>query len=182
MKPRSLSLALKLLAFIPALAIAVAVWHWGVNVPFWDEWDLSTIFLKQADGHLSLGALADFHNESRPLFPRLAFLVIGKLTHWNFKSFMAVTFLLACAIAYLLHRLRRKSFPTGSIRSAFLLLLTNLLLFSPVQSEIWFWGFLAALLVPAVCLVSVSLILDSSNRPCLRLTACVGLAFIATFS
>jgi hypothetical protein len=182
MKPRSLSLALKLLAFIPALAIAVAVWHWGVNVPFWDEWDLSTIFLKQADGHLSLAALADFHNESRPFFPRLAFLVIGKLTHWNFKSFMAVTFLLACATAYLLHRLRSKSFPTGSMRSAFLLFLTNLLLFSPVQSEIWFWGFLAALLVPAVCLVSGFLILDSSNRHCLRLTVCIALAFIATFS
>jgi hypothetical protein len=182
MKPRSVSLALKLLAVLPALAIAVAIWHWGVNLPFWDEWDLSTIFLKQTDGHLSLAALADFHNESRPLFPRLAFLIIGKLTHWNFKAFMAVTFLLACAIAYLLHRLRSKSFPAASIRSAFLLLLTNLLLFSPVQSEIWFWGFLAALLVPAICLVSGFLILDSPNRPCLRLTACIVLALIATFS
>jgi hypothetical protein len=182
MKPRLLSLTLKLLALVPAAFIAFAIWHWGVNVPFWDEWDLSTIFLKQADGNLSLAALADFHNESRPLFPRLAFLLIGKLAHWNFKAFMAVTFVLACAVAYMLHRLRAKSFPTDSLRSAFLLLLTNLLLFSPVQSEMWLWGFLAALLVPAACLVSGFLILDSPNQPCLRLTACMALAFIATFS
>src|SRR5690349_1826143 len=123
MKPRSLSLVLKVLALVPAALIAVEIWRWGVNVPFWDEWDLSTVFLEKADGHLSLAILADFHNESRPLFPRLAFLVVGELTHWNFKAFMAVTFLLACSLAYLLHRLRSKSLPAGSLRCAFLLLL-----------------------------------------------------------
>jgi hypothetical protein len=182
MKPQALSLVLRALALVPVALIAAIIWRWGVNVPFWDEWDLSTIFVKKADGQLSLAVLADFHNESRPLFPRLAFLVLGRLTHWNFKAFMVVTFLLACCLAYLLHRLRSKSFPAGSLRCAFLLLLTNLLLFSPVQSEIWLWGFLAALLVPAVCLVSSLVILDSPNRPCVRLAVCIVLAFVATFS
>jgi hypothetical protein len=77
------------------LAIAVPVGisvnfiaRFGVDVPYWDQWDFIPLLQHATQGGVSLPELTVQHNEHRILFPRLIMLALARLTRWDVRAEM----------------------------------------------------------------------------------------------
>src|SRR5678815_2827528 len=75
-----------LLALIPILTVGAYIYFFGLNIPFWDQWANVSLLMKQQQGLLSIRDLFAQHNEHRPFFPRLIWIVLARLTHYNVKA------------------------------------------------------------------------------------------------
>jgi len=84
-------------AGIPPLLVAWAVVQHGVNVPWWDDWQLIPLLAASARGEPYAHLLWAQHNEHRPLLPNLAMLALARWTHWNLWYGFAANWL--CAVA-----------------------------------------------------------------------------------
>ena len=73
------------------------IYRFGVDVPFWDQWELVPFLDLWASGTLSLGDLFSQHNEHRIFFPRLIMLLLAAATGWNSRAEMWFNFSLLLA-------------------------------------------------------------------------------------
>ncbi|HOG97384.1 MAG TPA: hypothetical protein PLV49_00675, partial [Methanothrix soehngenii] len=98
-----------LLIILPIFIGLVCVIKFGVNVPYWDEWDIQTKTLKNYyEDSLSLNDLFSQHNESRPFFPRIVLLVIDLITNYNIVAEMIILFLIYCLSFLIIFLMFRK--------------------------------------------------------------------------
>jgi hypothetical protein len=124
---------------LPVLLLVVLVALWGVNVPFWDQWELVPLFQKFHNGTLGFADFFAQHNEHRILFPRLITFCLAWLTHWNIYYELATSIVLATITFLFLYNMLQRTFA----KRGFVLLaacLTSAILFSPLQWESWLWG------------------------------------------
>lgn len=84
-----------IMMIVALLAFAVGcflVAEFGVNVVFWDEWDIYPALLQHyQQGTLTFSLLFSQLNEHRLFFPRLIYLGLGLATNLNLIIFMFVT-------------------------------------------------------------------------------------------
>ncbi len=133
------------LAAATLMALA-AVWHFGTNMPFWDEWTHAEFLLKWHDGQLGWSDLWAQYNESRKVIPRLVMIGLAKVTGHDLRWQMSLSVaLLAATTATLINR-------KGQGHSAVALTLVALL-FHPMQIENWLWGVQFICFIPLLCLV-----------------------------
>ena len=156
--------------------------RYGVDIPYADEW-LWTPFLFKAHQHsLTVADFFEQHNEHRYFFPKLLLLVLAPLTAGNTKGAMffslGLVALMSAALWYLLHR----TVPTTASKKLLLLALLNLLLFSPVQSENWMWGYQFVLFFSNLLLAAGICVAISRRSLPTKFLLCVALAAVATFS
>src|SRR5438045_4711770 len=86
--------ALLLLSAIPAIAILVLILRYGVNVPYYDEWDCEgKLFRKFWEHQLMWRDLWGQDNEHRMVFPKLIFLGIDGIMRWIVIAEQIVTWL-----------------------------------------------------------------------------------------
>lgn len=140
-----------LVAFSISLVLQTQlVLHFGVNFPYWDEWeDFPQIQADFKDHQLTWQQVFATHNEHRPAVPRLItlglFVMLGR---WSPLAAMLVSALLvACTAgiwAYTIHRLGMA--PWIAWVSAFLLA-------SPIHYENMLWGFQTCFYVLILSLV-----------------------------
>ena len=69
-----------ILLAISALLLLIYTFIFSPNIPMSDQWELVSL-LKNVD----LNDLTAQHNEHRIFFPRLIYLGLAKLSHWNLK-------------------------------------------------------------------------------------------------
>jgi hypothetical protein len=169
-------------ALVAACAPAWLILKYGVDVPYWDQWDIAPFFEKLAHGSLTLSDLFAQQNEYRQFFPNLLFVALGLLTGWNVKYEMLVSLLLACLVCF---NVRRLGAQTADGRSCELVLfpLASLLIFSPIQFENWLFGVQVIYFVPIAC-ITTGLLAAYSERMGARvaLLACACLSVFSTFS
>ncbi|MGA2871742.1 MAG: hypothetical protein ABSF34_21605 [Verrucomicrobiota bacterium] len=153
--PRLIRFLAFLFCLLPPVLLAILIWRNAVNVPWLDEWDtdIAGAFFKSHTGQLTFGDLWAQHTETRLLLPRIFFLVLGNLTHWNVLYEMAATFFLAVVIAATVFHLGRLTFPGKPWIHWPAFFLSSLMIFSPVQSEAWLWGMELILYVPLLCIL-----------------------------
>ena len=182
-----------LLTAAAALAACAPAWlilRYGVDVPYWDQWDLAPFFESLARGSLTAGDLFAQQNEYRQFFPNLVFVALGRLTGWDVRVEMLASLLLACLAALHVRSLgaRTQADPpagpqTDPAGGGLPLLLASLFIFSPVQYENWLFGVQVIYFVPGAC-VTAGLVAAYSERlgtlACVTVCAC--LAAVATFS
>jgi hypothetical protein len=173
-----------LLPLIPAALLGLLIAKYSVNVPLWDEWepDIAGIFEKHAAGHLRLHDLLAQHNETRLFFPRLLFLLLGGITHWNVRYEMVTTLLLALLILLMVYRMEESAFGVRPRLRLVAILLSSLLIFSPAMYEAWLWGMEISCFVPLGCLLGGLLIARTALPRGIQLLSCIMLATIATYS
>jgi hypothetical protein len=172
-----------LLPFLPVLFLGYLVIRFGVNVPYWDQWDTpGLIFEKIYQGQLSFSDFIAQHNESRKLFPRLFFLGLAYLTHWNTRYEYLVIFAMACLISFNIYRLIQKTVDSTAPKTLYLWGLANLLIFSPCQFENWIWGIQMVVFTPILCLTSGILALYSKLNISRKVVVGILLSTISTFS
>ena len=158
---------------------ALFVKHYATNVPFLDEWDEAPFFSHLAGGTVSFPELAAQHNEHRILMARLAFAVLFKLTgEWNVIVFMLFSALLAAFMAgvwsYGLSRLGV---------APWVIVLSSLVLASPVQYENMIWGFQIQFYTLSLSMIAgVFAIALSGRLTWIAVIAAILAGFVATFS
>ncbi|MDJ0556366.1 MAG: hypothetical protein QNJ68_18395 [Microcoleaceae cyanobacterium MO_207.B10] len=169
-------------AILPAIAIGLLIFKYSVNVPYYDQWAVGGFFRQLSEGKLGFDDLIAQHNESRKFFPRLIFLGLGKLTAWDVRYEMLVSFMLACLISLNIYRLNRLTVAGSLTKGLVIAFLTNLLIFSPVQFENWFWGIQIVVFIPITCIVTCISINYSSLTKITKFILSILLCNIATFS
>src|SRR3954467_8628128 len=80
---------------LPAIIALYIIWYFGVNIPFEDEWEFSSLLQASHEHHLTAAMLWEPHNEHRIFFPRLLMLGLASLSHWNLGLETFISFLLA---------------------------------------------------------------------------------------
>jgi lipid-A-disaccharide synthase-like uncharacterized protein len=94
------------LLILPVLLGFLIVTIFGVNVPYWDEWELVSF----VDGILEHGVRFEeffaLHNEHRIFFPRIVFFASALSSHFNTKLNMYLSWILmlamyVCCLVYL---------------------------------------------------------------------------------
>ncbi|HEX6182994.1 MAG TPA: hypothetical protein VFZ44_03715 [Pyrinomonadaceae bacterium] len=175
----------RLAACAAALAACAPAWlilRYGVDVPYWDQWDIAPFFEKLARGTLTAADLFAQFNEYRQFFPNLLFVALGWLTGWDVRVEMLASLLLAVLVAFNVWRLGARTVGEP-FRRGLLFLLASLLIFSPVQYENWLFGVQVVYFVPAACVTS-GLVAAYSERLGTRASvfACACLSAVATFS
>ena len=174
---------LELLAVFPALVLGWLVWRYGVNLPVWDEWNVPGVAIVQSvTEQITWEDWIYQHNESRKLFPRLLFVPLARLTNWNIKYEMLVSFLLACSISFNVYHLSKITLNCSPRTRNIYLLLANLLIFSPMQWDNWLWGLQAITFVPIASITASLAIIFSQNYLFIKFLSSGILATIATFS
>jgi hypothetical protein len=172
------------LLLAPPVLLAVLLWRDTVNVPYWDEWDddIAGLFVKLKTGQLTFGDLWAQHTESRLVLPRIFFLLLGSLTHWNLGYEIATTFFLACVVAVTVFWLGRPAFAGRPVAKWAVVFISSLLIFSPTQSEAWLWGMEMVLYLPLVCILFSLLVLRSKAGETAKWFSCAALAVVSTYS
>jgi hypothetical protein len=169
---------------LPAAALAVLVIKYSVNVPLWDQWepDLTGMFEKFSAGRLAFADLFAQHNEARLLFPRLLFLGLGELTHWNVRYEMAATLVTVAWAALMIYRLEASGFQGARLVRWVVLFLSSLLIFSPAYYEAWLWGLEVICVLPLACITTGLVVARLQVGYWPRLAACAALATVSTYS
>jgi hypothetical protein len=172
------------LAVLPACILGYLVLKYGVNVPFGDQWDTpGALFEKIGNrGSISLADLLSQHNESRKFFPRLFFLGLAHLTHWNVQYEMLSSFVLACLISLNIYKLSQITLQKSQMYLLLLLSFANLIIFSPAQYENWLWGIQIIAFIPIFSITSCLLVAHSHLKIWTKLLICCAFSILSTFS
>lgn len=177
-----LSALLFLLALVPIIFTGIIIDRYGVDVPYADEWVNLELIEKRDAGHLTLGDLVRPHNGHWLLVPRLIYLAFAEMTHGNIRAemFLSLFFcvLTSAGVLYLLRRSVRTGWPAILALWAF----TNVLLFSPIQSENWLWGFQIQILLSNLCVVGAVVAVTANLRVAIRMTLAAFFAVAGIFS
>jgi len=117
---------------IPPIYLLVMMLRSAVVYPYWDELALVPAIGAFMDGALQFSDLIQWHSQSRPLFPRLVFVVSAALTRWDLRlEFVWLYLTFVAVLALHLAALRRLSsdLPKAPFLAAAVLI--SILIFSP---------------------------------------------------
>ena len=156
--------------------------HYGVNVPFADDWDLSSLVSKAVHHKLQLRHLLQQHNEHRIFFLKLVVAAQAWLPTWDLRLQMFLSVVLCSLTAGNLFILIKRTLSLSSSARFAVGFCIAVLLFSPVQYENWLWGFQCAFFVPALCLSTSWVVLTSKVRITAKFWLTLLLTTLATFS
>jgi len=170
------------LATIPGGLLLILILKYGVDIPYWDEWQYVSFFEKFSQGTLTLSDLFAQQNEYRQFFPNLIFVGLGWLTKWNKTYELLVSFALACLVSFNIYRLGRLTIGGSPARRIMIYFLANLLIFSPVQYVNWLLGMQIIYFMPIACLTTCLVIAYSQLGARAKFLSCMCLATVSTFS
>lgn len=165
-----------LLVLAPVCLAAWTVVTYGVNVPFWDEWSQVVLVQRSLAGALTLSDLLAQHNEHRILFPRIALLLLGRVTGLDMRAGMLATLLclvLAGAVLLRDHLREHGATPRGLLTFVPI----SLLLFSLRQWENLIWSWQLAI---ALCALAAIVAFRELHRG--RVASAIAAGVIASFS
>lgn len=176
-------IACGLVVILPALLLLYYVGVFGVNVFRRDEWHMISLIQKAMLGTLSFSDLFAQCNEHRILFPRIAMLIIGRLTRWNNVAEMFFNWILICLTGLLIFYDYRKKFCWSSYPKLLLIFLpASLLLFNFVQYESLLQGINCAIYMMIFGVVATFSLLEVSKKIDAWFILCVLSAILASFS
>lgn len=167
---------------LPALWVGWLVYRYGVDTPWGDEWDSTRMLVeKMQAGTLGFGDFFAFHNEHRIFFPRLLTFALALVTHWNVRAELLMIWILACVCSLNLWRVAEVTGWRNSRARLWLLLGTNVLLFSPIQWENLLWGFQIGFFLPLATMTACLWVAPSLRRP-FDFLATMFFCLVTTFS
>ncbi|NNE92906.1 MAG: hypothetical protein HKN23_14780 [Verrucomicrobiales bacterium] len=143
--PKLLPIAI---AFSPAIVLVILIGQNGVNIPVYDGWERTELFM----GPLTFAELYAPHIDHRMVFPRLLMIGLAHLGDGDLRWEMVASFGFGVAAAIGIWKLARATLGENSwgTGAAFL---CNLWIFSPMQYDNWLWAYQIAFLMPMACLV-----------------------------
>jgi len=104
-----------LLIILPPVLVLLYIKTYAVNVSVWDDLTFVPLFDKVYTGDLSFSDLFAQHAEHRILFPRLAMLSLGVITHHNTVIESYFSWFLLCLTGCVLFLAHKRQFGTWKI-------------------------------------------------------------------
>ena len=171
-----------LLSLIPIIIVGVYLFRFGVNVPFWDQWEVVPLLMKKYAGALSASDLFAQHNEHRPFFPRLIWITLAGFTHYNVNVELWANFVIALGtFCFFVNRAIKTWNKMGMSTSPLLIPLMSLLVFNLGQRDSWLQGYqLVMYLGVAGVVIGLFLLAEDSSRG--GFFAAVILGIVTTYS
>jgi hypothetical protein len=168
-------------AAVPLLVIIFLVLRYAVAIPMLDDWEMVPLVMKAHTGGLTFSDLFQQQQEARTFFPKLAFIVLSLGKYWDGRIEMMLSVLICCLTALGIYQLAAKSGLAEPARPiAFLLIV--ILIFSPVQHEVWLLASGFPSFVPALCIVWGLCVVRSGFSIAAKFGLCICLAFLASFT
>jgi hypothetical protein len=128
-------------ALVAPVLMAVIIHRYGINVPYWDEWDLLAVVTSTYDHTLSASVLWEQQNEHRPILAKLLSIVIARTTHLNLVAEMYLGFGFQCLSLVLIWRMLAAGLrDKARVLVGPLTIAASLMLFWTVAYEDWIWG------------------------------------------
>ncbi|WNG16507.1 hypothetical protein [Cystobacter fuscus] len=143
------------------LAHLATVWHFAVDIPYWDEWEMLRPEAFPSN-HLSLDWLFARHNEHRIVTTKLVHWIFFRLSGWNHVGLIVFNFLFFGLLLLALARVMRRTVPDLPVVAvmAFLLFLQT-----PLNHENHLWGFQFQFHFPLLMLcLGVLMLFDEQQR------------------
>jgi hypothetical protein len=157
------------------------VQRYAVSIPVLDDWEMVPLVTRAHQGTLKFYHLFAQQQESRTFFPRLLFVLFALKRPWDGRVAMMLSILICCLTSLEIYFLLRKS-ALSVITAAGAFLMMVLLIFSPVQEELWLLASGFPSFVPALCVVSGLLVVRASFGIATKFCLCVALAVLGSFS
>ncbi len=158
--------------------------HYGVDIPYWDQWGLVSKLEKWVNKTLTINDLHEQHNYHRMVFPQLIMLTMASLSNWNIKLEMYVSYVLA-TFSLVTILIMLSALKLNAKEFALIAVLITGFIYSPIQAINWLWGwqiqwFLAVLTM----LLSIYFIYQASSRKnaYLSVIGAAICAFISSYS
>ena len=155
-----------------------------ISVPYYDDWyHPGAQIVSFLQGTLRFADLFGQHNESRPLFPHLYYLLMFVFTgRWDVKDAMVLMFVMACLASVFLFELLRRATSLDLPSRLWVWALFNFVLFCPLEYENFLWGIMLLPFTPGIALLGAVLISLSGLRLRWKIVTNLALAFLATYS
>lgn len=167
---------------LPALLLAVLIATYSVDLPSYDQWiAIAPLLEKMGDGTLRLDDVLALHNEHRIVVPRLIFLPLAVLTHWNTQAEMALVWLALLGMAANWWGLLRATGFQSRSATHGLFAVMALLVFHTLQFENVLSGFQLHFILP-ILFASAGLWAAHAQPAPRSLVSAMLLATLATFS
>jgi hypothetical protein len=119
---------------------ALFINYFGVNVPYWDEWEIVKLVKNFSENNLQIPDLFAQHNEHRIFFPNLIMIALSEISRLNTQWFIYFSFFLLSLILlllYLIFRARFKDIPLSLIWFVPI----SWFVFNFAQTDLMFWGY-----------------------------------------
>ena|SRR5215471_209951 len=180
----------RVLVCVALAAPVLMLWlihRYGVNVPYWDEWDQLAVVTSAYDHTLRASQLWEQQNEHRPVMSKLISIVIARTTNLDLVAEMYVGFGFQVLSLILIWRMLAACLrDRAQVLVGPLTIVASLMLFWPVAHEDWTWGiasvqfFLSALLAvvivwsvsgwpgrwAGVCILSLAIVIGIFTTGC----------------
>jgi hypothetical protein len=176
--------ALAFASSLVILSVALYIVRFGVNLPFWDQWEVVSLLANLEKGAGTWAMFVQQHNEHRPVFPRLIWTVLASFTNYNIIAELWLNFSLALATFFVvILRLRAivRAFQPHSVMRATMFPVMSLLIFNLEQWESWLMGFQTVMYLGMFCVIAGLLLLGAPLNWG-RWTLALLLGIIAIFS
>lgn len=167
---------------LPMLIVGIYIYRFGLNIPFWDQWEVVSFLMKKHQGLLTLSDLFAQHNEHRPFFPNLIWIGLSGFTHYNVKVELWVNLLIALgSFLFFIKQVVKTWVGSGTHWPSFLIPLFSLLVFNLGQYESWLQGVQTIMFLEMAC-VLLGIFLLAESPALLNFISAILLGVIATFS
>jgi hypothetical protein len=169
-------------SLVPIFITAIYILRLGLNIPFWDQWEVVHLLAKSSQGVLTIAELFSQHNEHRPFFPRLIWIGLSGVTHYNVNAELWGNFLIALGTFwFLVNRSMATWRRMGVFAPPWLVPLMSLLVFNLGQRESWLQGYQTVMFLGAAGAV-IGLIMAAEDGSGRGFLVAVLLGIISTFS
>lgn len=127
-------LLILLLILMPLITMASLIYRYGIDIPYWDYWELVPLLHKLHFGKLTFYDLWRQHNEHRIFFPKIIMLTLAYLSNWNIWYELWTSFIFNGGILFFLYLLLSYTFDVHNKRLIlYLTAVFSFLIFSPAQ-------------------------------------------------
>ena len=152
------------LAAVPILSVGLYIHFFGLNIPFWDQWNFVSYLMLAWQGQLTPASLLAQVNEHRPFFPRLIWLFLASLTDYNVKAELWMNFSIAVGVfIFFIRRAQRTWMGNGMEVPQIMVPLLSLLIFNLGHRESWVQGFQTIMFLCMACVVIGFFLLTDRN-------------------
>jgi hypothetical protein len=169
------------LALLPVLFQVVLVVRYAVPIPFRDDWEMAELIAKAHTGTLRFSDIFEQQQEARTVFPKLIFILLAMGGNWDVRVEMMLSILICCLTSLGIYWLLRRS-ALSALASAIAFLLMVLLIFSPVQQELWLWASGFPSFIPALCVVWGLVVVTGNFSVRAKFALCLALAVFSSFT
>lgn len=173
----------KVLALIPLVYVVWVVVKLGVDVPFWDQWELVPLLEKTYRADLTAHDLWAQHNEHRPMFPTIIMLALARITGWNIRAELGVNLALALGFfAVIARQIQLTARRLGLAGLRWAIPASAVAVFSISQYENWLWGWQIMIWLNVLAVVGGIVILANGQFSWPKLGGSALLGIVATYS